>query len=197
MKKVFWMLLVVWSMMHSKGEVLYWMVGDSAYVDGIRINTFLSAQTVDDDNWNAARVRVEGGGKTRYLDIYFGDGWWESGDYGVELYDNGSGHWGAGVPTGNQSLLEDDMLAEYVFAVELGHNAYDEHTGDVVWRTLAESEGLTRAMLQRYIFVEFDISPPTTMIWSPTEFHSVPEPLGACYVMLGMCLLMLRRRTVA
>ena len=181
---------------HGEDEVLYWMVTDGATVDNQGILYFLQDYVVDEDNWNAARVRVSGGGYSSpfYLAVYFGNGDFEDGTYGVELFDNGSGYWGAGVPTGNQSPFGRELLEECIFTMELGHNSWDALSGEVSWVTLAESDSLAYAALQEYVYQRFDLNPPTAGIWTPTEFHAVPEPTVAMLYLLGGAFLVLRRK---
>lgn len=193
---ILWMAVAL----NSCADVLVWMVTDAATVDGQGIMAFLSPAIVDDDNWNAARVKVTGAGLSEpmYLDIYVGNGWTESGEYGVEAGDNGSGFWGCGVPVGNQSPLYGEMSAEAMFSVELGHNVYDELGDDVTWTTLAESDAFARSALENYIYEQFDMNPPSNGIWSPLEFHTVPEPDAGTLAVLGVAfLLLLRRRGVS
>ncbi len=181
---------------HGEDEVLYWMVTDGATVDNQNIMVFLQDYVVDEDNWNAARVRVTGGGYESpfYLAVYFGNGEFEDGAFGVELYDNGSGHWGAGVPTGNQSPFGRELLEECIFTMELGHNAWDALSGEVSWVTLAESDSLAYAYLEEYIHERFDLNPPTTGIWTPMDFHTVPEPNSGVMFLFGAAALVLRRK---
>ena len=181
-------------------DVLVWMVTDAATVDGQGIMAFLSPEIVDDDNWNAARVKVTGAGLSEpmYLDIYFEDGWTEGGELGVEFWENGNGMNGVGVPVGVQSPLGAELSAEAMFSVELGHNVYDELGDNVTWTTLAESDAFARSALENYIYEQFDLNPPSNGIWSPMEFHTVPEPDAWILAMVGMAfLMMLRRRGVS
>ena len=181
---------------HGEDEVLYWMVTDGATVDNQNIMVFLQDYVVDDDNWNAARVRVTGGGYESpfYLSVYFGDGYFEDGAYGVELYDNGSGYWGAGVPTGNQSPFGRELFEECVFTMELGHNAWDALSDDWSWVTLAESDSVAYSYLQDYIHKKFDLNPPSTAVWTPMDFHTVPEPNSGVMFLFGAAALALRRK---
>ena len=177
-------------------EVLYWMLTDDATVDGNSVFLYLSPQACDDDNWNAARVVVSGGNFAEpiYLDIHMGEGWTESGEFGVEIGDSGSGFWGSGVPTGNQSPLGKELLEECLFVMEIGHNSYDEISDLVNWTTLAVSDSFEKTVLEQYIYHRFDINPPETGIWTPMVFHEVPEPNTFFLFVFGMNSLVLKRK---
>lgn len=89
------------------GEVLYWMVDDSASVHYSNESS-VNIQTLVPDSFDtslAARVRVDGNGITDgvFLDFYFGNpnnpydaGLVMSGEFGQDLDYNGSGYWDAG-----------------------------------------------------------------------------------------------------
>jgi len=139
------------------GDVLLWTVDESTTVDGTLIQNFLQSYPTTEDNWPAARVKMisSDGTSSRVLDIYWGDGIQEDGNWGVELSDPGSGYWGAGAPIGMQSEtgyhtlgtiqgeLHGDILSyppevmEILFIMELGYNSWNDDVGDYVWETLA------------------------------------------------------------
>lgn len=171
-----------------------WMVEESATVDGEGIYSFVSAYPTDDDNWNAARVKVSGGDLDSpiFLNLYAGEGEVYEGDLGVELWDNGSGYWGTGLC---QSPMEQEFAMECLFAIELGHNVYDASTDAIVWTTLAQSDEFTREVLSNYFYERFDLNPPSNKVWSPLEFHtmSVPEPDAGTCLLLGTAMLLLLR----
>lgn len=173
------------------GGVMLWMVDDTATVDGTPIYTFLDPYPSDDDHWNAVRVRASDGSTVRYLGVYAGEGETWPGEDGVELWDNGSGRWGSGL---TQSPLFPDMLAECLYAVELGRISYDAQMDAVTWAVLAATDTYDRSALERYIYPEFTLNPPTQGIWTPTVFRTVPEPSSGALALLGLVLLALRRR---
>lgn len=179
------------------GEVLYWMVDDAAsvhYGDGSSVNI----QTLVPDSFDtslASRVRVSGNSLTEdvFLNIYIGDGETFPGDYGVDFGDPGSGHWGCGVPTGNQSPLKEFTGPEFSFMIELGNYSYDETTDVESWTTIARSVSQSYTTLSKYVYYQFDISPPTTGIWNPHDFYAVPEPSSGIMLAFGIAILLLRR----
>lgn len=182
----------------AAGEVLYWMVDDTATVmtragDLVNITTFINPTTDF-----AARVRVIGEhiAEDTFLDLYY-EGTIESGEFGVG-FDNTGGYWGAGVPTGNQSPVDaySTSSPEYSFIVELGNVTWDEGTQTALWTTVVQSATLAYSDLGTYIHQSFDINPPTSGIWSPT-FYAVPEPSGGILVTLGLALLALRRKRLS
>ena len=190
----------------AESDVLYWMVDDSASVkrtDGTTATIsdyFKSPDVAVSGSAYAARVRVTGGGiqegQDVFLDLYIpGYGVDEgSGKYGVEFGD-GSGYWGAGVPTGNQSPSGDYSAGtpEYSFIVELGNINSDDYS----WTTVATSAARTYSSLynDNYIHETFDLNPSTLAVWTPTQFTAaVPEPSGGLLSALGLALLALRRR---
>lgn len=94
MKKILTIFLLLAAVV--KGDVLLWQVDETTTVDGGSIYTFLSPYVVDEDNWNAARVKVTGGNLSEpiYLPITYGPGQNEDGAWGVEICENESGYWG-------------------------------------------------------------------------------------------------------
>ena len=60
--------------------------------------------------------------------------------------------------------------------------------------TLAESDSLAYAYLQEYVYERFDLNPPTAGIWTPMDFHTVPEQNSGILCLLGGAALALRRK---
>ena len=181
-------------------EVLYWMVDDSATVNDhgtiSSIKDFLPAET--DDSWSAARIRVTGGDIVGdvFLDVYDTDGTLQvgSGALGIAFGDTGSGYWGAGVPTGNQSPLGGyaGTSPEYSFIIELGNVSWDGNAASWV-ETVAVSQSATYSDISRYIHTSFDPNPTVGGAWAPTAYN-VPEPSSGLLLLVGGGLLLLRRR---
>ena len=193
------LLLFVASASPCMGDVLLWLVDTTATVDGGSIFQYISAIPEDDYNWNAARVRVSGGSLSspQYLPIYgedeFGNTELLDGDMGMSFGESG-GFWGCGVPVGNQSPILNGLLGEYLFAVELGRGHWDETTDFVSWTTLAQSADIRGEDLAGYIYPQYDLNPPTNGIWIPTEFYTVPEPSTMLLILLGVSVVLLRRK---
>ena len=177
----------------TKGDVIRWMVADNATVDGESLYSFLSSQTVDEYNWNAARIRVTEHGETNYLPIYQGDGEWIPGVEGIEIGEN-AGYWGAGVPDGIQSLLDDKFGIESFFVIEILHNFDDGKVNVLTPTLLAQSDEMSRAALADYIYSQFDMTPSSLATWSPTFFHAIPEPSNGIFLSLGLAMVFLRRK---
>ena len=181
-------------------EVLYWMVGDDATVNDhgtySSVSDFLPTET--DDSWSAARIRVTGGDIVGdvFLDVYDSDGTLQvgSGALGIAFGDTGSGYWGAGVPTGNQSPLGNyaGTSPEYSFIIELGNVSWDGNEASWV-ETVAVSQSATYSDLSRFIHTSFDPNPTIGMAWAPTTYN-VPEPSSGLLLLVGGGLLLLRRR---
>jgi hypothetical protein len=182
-------------------EVLYWMVGDDATVNDhgtySSVSDFLPTET--DDSWSAARIRVTGGDIVGdvFLDVYDSDGTLQvgSGALGIAFGDTGSGYWGAGVPTGNQSPLGGYAAGdpEYSFIIELGNVSWDGNAAS--WVTVAESAAASYSSLYDagYIASSFNMNPTTGAAWAPTSYN-VPEPSSGLLLLVGGGLLLLRRR---
>ena len=175
-------------------DVLYWMIDDSATVDGTAISTFLTNYEIPDGSAFAARIRVTGGNITEdtFLDLYL-PGYGVDvggGEYGVEFSEVG-GYWGAGVPTGNQSPSGDYSAGslEYSFIVELGNIDSSDN-----WTTVATSASATYSSLGAYIHQTFDMNPSSMAVWTPTNFSAVPEPSSGLLMTIGFALLALRRK---
>ena len=186
----------------AEDNVLYWMVGDNATVNGTNIRDFFDnflASVEGAGNTFAARVRVTGGNlaEPKYLDLYIPGSGIATGDgeLGVDFSDGsgGSGYWGAGVPTGNQSPFVVDGLdvgsAEYSFAVELGN--FDSSYN---WTTIAESASVAYNALGAYTHETFDMNPSSLAVWTMDTFTEVPEPSSGLLLLIGGGLLALRRR---
>ena len=183
----------------AEDNVLYWMVGDNATVNGTNIRDFFDnflASVEGAGNTFAARVRVTGGNlaEPKYLDLYISgsDVDQGNGEYGVDFSENG-GYWGAGVPTGNQSPFVVDGLdvgsAEYSFAVELGN--FDSSYN---WTTIAESASVAYNALGAYTHETFDMNPSSLAVWTMDTFTEVPEPSSGLLLLIGGGLMALRRR---
>ena len=189
------------------GDVLFWMVDDSAVVwhpdspdwTTSPISEFFAnyseGATLSDF---AARIRVTGGDITEdtFLQLYdLSDGTTYSGEYGVNFADNG-GYWGASVPTGNQSPSGDYSAGspEYCFTLELG-NITDNGNGGWEWTTVAHSATETYSSLlsQGFIHPTFDLNPSPMAVWTPAAF-AVPEPSSGLLTLIGFAFLALRRK---
>ena len=177
-------------------DVLYWMIDDTAQVDGESIQTFFDNYEVAEGSAWAARVRVTGGdiqdGQDVFLDLYIPGYGIDvgGGEYGVEFSEVG-GYWGAGVPTGNQSPSGDFSAGspEYSFIVELGNIDSSDN-----WTTVATSAAATYSSLADYIHQTFDMNPSSMAVWTPTSFEAVPEPSSGLLVTIGFAILALRRK---
>lgn len=178
----------------AEDDVLYWMIDDSATVekDGVTssVSSFFDSYEAPEGSAFAARVRVTGGNITEdtFLNLYIPGYGVDSGE--VEFSDVG-GHWGAGVPTGNQSPLGDYGSPEYSFMIELGNIDSSDN-----WTTVATSAAATYSSLADYIHQTFDINPGNVATWMPTSFQAVPEPSGGLLTLMGIALLALRRKRV-
>ena len=189
----------------AENDVLYWMVDETATVtrtDGTvtTISEYLASPDVAvSGSYNAARVRVTGGGiqegQDVFLDLYDVDSGvvnTGNGSYGVLFSEDVGGYWGAGVPTGNQSPSGGYSAGtpEYSFIVELGNINSDDYS----WTTVAKSAAATYSSLGDYIHKTFDLNPGQTAVWTPGSFQAVPEPSGGLLTLMGVALLALRRK---
>ena len=186
----------------AAGDVLYWMIDATASVQTeggmtATIGDFFSTYGASGDSSFAARIRVTGGTITEdtFLNLYYSDGTIESGLFGVEFDDTGSGYWGAGVPVGNQSPVGDFSAGspEYSFIVELGNVVWDESTQTASWTTIAESAATAYSSLSDFIHETFDLNPNPAAVWTPTSFVAVPEPSSGLLMAMGFALMALRR----
>ena len=181
-------------------DVLYWMVDSSATVekDGVTtsVSSFFDNYAAPEGSEFAARVRVTGGdiqdGQDVFLDLYIPGYGLDvgGGEYGVEFGD-GSGYWGAGVPTGNQSPSGDYSAGtpEYSFIVELGNIDSSDN-----WTTVATSASASYSSLGDYIHQTFDVNPGQIAVWTPSHFTAVPEPTSGLLTLIGFAFLALRRK---
>ena len=184
----------------GENDVLYWMVDSSATVekDGVTtsVSSFFDNYAAPEGSAFAARVRVTGGdiqdGQDVFLDLYIPGYGLDvgGGEYGVEFGD-GSGYWGAGVPTGNQSPSGDYSVGtpEYSFIVELGNIDSSDN-----WTTVATSASASYSSLGDYIHQTFDVNPGQIAVWTPSHFTAVPEPTSGLLTLIGFAFLALRRK---
>ena len=106
-------------------------------------------------------------------------------------FGDGSGYWGAGVPTGNQSPSGDYSAGtpEYSFIVELGNIDSSDN-----WTTVATSASASYSSLGDYIHQTFDVNPGQIAVWTPSHFTAVPEPTSGLLTLIGFAFLALRRK---
>lgn len=186
------------------GDVLLWTVDENATVDGVSsIYSFLSPVPDDDLHYPAARVKISGGGLSEpiYLDNY-----WEEegadhaeldvggGYYGVWAGDPGSGYYGVQL---QQSYVPSELASEALFSIEVGKMTWDDDTYmSGVFEVLAESDKYTYEQLiaNNYIYETFSIAPPGTD-WTPMSYHTTPEPSTSIMCIIGLGVLMLKRKT--
>ena len=194
----------------GENDVLYWMVDGSAtittdtesgatatigsFFENVKSYSPFENLNTGEGSAFAARIRVTGGdiqeGQDVFLNLYISGIGEIDGAYGVEFGD-GSGYWGAGVPTGNQSPSGNYSAGtpEYSFIVELGNiDAQDN------WTTVATSAAATYSSLGAYIHEKFDINPSSLAAWTPTEFTIAPEPSSGLLALMGFAILALRRK---
>lgn len=182
----------------GENDVLYWMIDGSATVekDGetSSVADFFDNYAAPEGSAFAARIRVTGESITEdtFLDLYVPGSGVDvgSGEYGV-VFSTVGGHWGAGVPTGNQSPLGDYGSPEYSFMIELGNIDSSDN-----WTTVATGAATSYSSLGDYIHATFDINPGQTAAWTPGQFTAVPEPSGGLLTLMGIALLALRRKRV-
>ena len=189
----------------AENDVLYWMVDDSATIDGTDVREFMNDYDAPSDSYFAARVRVTGGNITEdtFLNLYsFNEDnsvSVEPGNLGVDFFDNGAGYWGAGVPDGNKSPSGDYSAGtpEYSFIVEIG-NVVGVGSDHSSWTTIASTEPTGYSELAEFIQQTQNLGEPLSKIWIPTEFVTpVPEPSGGLLLLVGAAVLALRRRREA
>ena len=188
----------------DSGDVLYWMVDDTATVadngtgETKSITAYYDA-AAEAGQTLAARVRVTGGDITgdTFLDLFDEEGERFSGEYGVDFSDGAiSGYWGAGVPTGNQSPSGSYSAGspEFAFTIERGNVEYNELADTFSWTTVAASATQTYSELATYIHETWGMSVDSLHVWTPAQFTAAPEPTSGMLGLLGLAFLALRRR---
>lgn len=208
MKKVLIILMLFLFSFVGMGDVLWWIVDDSATVDGSSVYSFVSSfgtwSEVDPDSGEefsgynvGARVKVTfADGHSETLPIVYPDFPGETFDY-AEFFDGG-GHNASGFGTGEwatRSPFSHEMLAETLFQIQLGELTWNEALNAFDWNTLAETDSVAKSMLSDHIFEGPAWNVPANSQWAPTIFHTVsPEPNSFILLSLGICLLGLRRR---
>lgn len=171
------------------GTVLYWMVDDPHVYELDGTDLFVSELTSRPDGLqvNAVRLKVanvngddiylgfiEGNGSTVSM-VEYDDSWTPPAAYSGP-------HW-----TGMDGFTEDSV--EYLFQAELGN--YNFNTGD--WTIMAVSDPETYESLKKFMNTD-PLYDPGYGYWSPN--FSVPEPSSLLMCMIGIGVLMLKRRKV-
>lgn len=192
-------------------EIMFWEVDDSVHVDNIQIRNFLDATQAgisswdDANDWFAVRVKVSGGNLSlpMFLTIWGEDEYgnpelWD-GEWGAELNEGGDGRWGSGHFGTQSSLktLDDELMEECIFQMELGHATWDD------FYVLAYSDVYSQDELANGIhtYERGSIAPPGYTPWMPTQFYTInpyippiPEPSISLLVFIGIGLLGLKRK---
>ena len=166
-------------------SVLWWMVDDPlvTLLDGVTSVNASNYISPGGHPINGARVRVEG--TDTFLPLYAEDGGvWQLTQYTEAWTDDGEGNWtGTGWVPASLGQFDD---AQYSFLVELG---YIDNGG--LWTTLAVSEAASRNNLARHISLG-GIGTQPQVPWAPS--FAVPEPSSGTSFVMGLALLLLRRR---
>ena len=202
MKRFIAIFLCIFTFVGFSEEIMWWLVDETATVDGEVITSFLESYPEDDNHWNAARVKVTAGDQIHYLDIEVPGVGRFDGSEGVWLQDSGDGR---GISTGNWATqspldgLSHELYENAMFQVQLGTLTYDDVFDVVDWFTLAETDPVAKATLTQHLYERGTIQPPGYTQWTPTEFHthsSVPEPNSLMMMLIGSGMLLLRRKCV-
>lgn len=178
-------------------EILWWMVNDTATVDDQNIMKFLEPYPEDDDHWVGARVKVvTSDGETNYLSVEYPDFPGERSDH-AWVGDMGS-EWGTGNWSTQSPLdgLDRELFEEARFSVQLGYVTYDQVYDLTKFIALAESDPAIKSELTQFLYERGTIAPPDQSQWVPIFYHtySVPEPSSALLSLIGLSMLLLKRR---
>jgi len=181
------------------------LVEDSATVDSQSIYSFVSSYgtwtDTDPDTGETysrynvgARVKVTfGDSSSKILPIVYPDFPGETFDF-AEFFEEG-GNNESGFGTGNwatPSPIEFEMWSEAMFSIQLG-----EITEEGAWgRVLALSDPVTGSYLKDNgsVFIDPPWNVPNAQQWSPTIFHTIPEPSSGLLLLFGLAPLLLARK---
>ena len=86
------------------------------------------------------------------------------------------------------------MYMEYAFMVEIGEYTWNDVMDDWNFNVLAQSDKYAANQLKNYIYERFSLAPPETGIWSPKDFYTTPEPSTSLLCIIGLGVLMLKRK---
>ena len=197
MKKIF---AIVFSFicLCIKGDVLLWTIDDTSIVDGNSIISFISPLPDDDDNWAVGRVKITtGSGEVIYPILASPNG---DPNISPDYYPGNEGIWigGGGDFWGaewNQSILPANVdEATALIAIELGINHYNSDTDEIDFELLAYTDPETYENLQAFMYQLQDLNPLTATPWTPTVYHTIPEPSTGMMSIIGLSFLLLRRK---
>ncbi len=182
--------------------VLWFMVDDTAKIDGVNISVYNNSNDSNAPDVNAARLHVTGDGVDSYLNLaylsedgksleYFSaeDGAPAIATQVVPLDDSYSTGWTLG------SLLKSGTGTTYTqfrFAVELGFVDFTSNDGK--WTAIASSAAGYEEIKSHITAVENSVMASMVKAWAPTDYSPIPEPSGGMLLLFGTALLALRRK---
>ena len=183
MKRLIAILISCLAFLNGSGDVLYWTIDTTSFVDDDEMYSFISPLP-DDDNWAVGRVKITSvSGEVKYLDTYVPSG--NQNIPGITLPGNegyyvGGGGSFEGIPENTQAILPSGIDATTaLFAIEIGMNHWvDDGTelGRIDFELLAITDPHTYEQLRQFMYIEHDMNPPSLLSWNPKYYHTVPEP---------------------
>ncbi len=190
------------SVLAAEDYVLWFMVDDTAQIEGKNILDYNNSNT---PGINAARLHVTGDGVDGYLNLaylsedgktleYFSA---EDGAPAIvaqlALMDEDSCSTGWTLGSLLKSGTGTDSFTQFRFAVELGNVDFET----AAWTAIASSEAAYSDIASHITAVEDSIVASQVTAWTPTAFTPVPEPTGGLLVLVGAAILSLKRKRVA
>ena len=84
---------------------------------------------------------------------------------------------------------------EALFSIEIGKMTWDDDTYmSGTFQVMAESDKYTYEQVMEHMYLTFDLNPPVTD-WNPTYYHTVPEPSTFLLGIIGLGLLLMKRKS--
>jgi len=202
LKKLTYGLLLMLLPFTGWGDMLWWLVNETATVDGMSLVSFIEPYAWEEDGYSGydvgARVKVTfNDGTSTVLPIYNNGQYWDYSSFD----ESGDGR---GISTGNWASqspvnISSEMFSEALFQIQLGSLSYSEALDLFIWdETIAESNTATINYLREHYIWEGGVWPPADGQWTPTDFYTynppfVPEPSSSLLFLIGVSLLLLKR----
>ena len=209
MKALITTILALAALGANAARILWAALDESATIDSVAFRSYEDAQS---RFVNAARLSVSSIGARQdeyaqsqvvqlalWIPEYGGDpGYWEE-DFPVVCLRDDDGTYEMGDWSSQFNLGDDPNTSSTIF-FELGYVDWDDDTAPFVTMATAtatiqwlESEDPSIGKLS-YIYSSGTLAPPGETNWKPTYFHAVPEPATGAMLLIGIAMLMKRRK---
>lgn len=184
----------------TASRILWAALDESSKIDNIAFREYANESGLF---VNSARLSIDNSGSSSYsvdsvtqlalwIPPFEGDpGYWEE-DFPMTCLHDDDGDWYMGEWSSQFNLGENPNTSATVF-FELGYVDLNDDTAPFI--TLATANASVQSLIDgNYTYMAGTIYPPTEQNWMPTQFTTVPEPSSVILAMIGVLLLLKRRK---